>query len=308
MALDLKFKISETDTCDQVQICDITADFIPNSPAESCNGYAVLDDGAMNTILRSDVVSSKINVIFPDGTKFTGFDVGLLPAQHATGNFTLAAGAVGDALIVDIDGVYLGQATYIASLADTIVNLVNSINLNTAVTGWMAYYEDETVYLLATSSDTAYNDLAINVYQTSGGSFTVTINTTVTAGGNDGDGCVTITLPDLYGQTVCPPGYPCWPIGVYTWTYIIYDTDGKELSRSQQKVLFDCQVVKCICAQVQRLLECTSCDGKEAAAKVRNLQILLDAVYEEFNTGNYDCANEHIQDLFKKCKSLCVDC
>lgn len=308
MAFELDFEVAQANCCDQMQVCDTTGDYDPSDPKKYCGGYARSDADPADLILRSSVASTLFNWVFPDGTTKVSTDIGLTIAQYAQVSFVLSLGAEGEGIVVSIDDIWLGSAIFLADLADTIESLVNSINLNSDVTGWWAYFSGTTITVVNKSSGIEFNGLTLAVDLTTAATLVVVIANDQTAGGNDGDDCKTIILPDLYGYTTCPPTYPCWPDGVYTLTYMIFDSNGVELARRQKKFYFDCAARKCIYAHIKQMSgdSCSCSDG--TWAKVLNLKMLLEAAEMEFDEGLYECANEHIQDILEQCKTLCLDC
>jgi hypothetical protein len=310
MAFDLDFSMCIASDCNQMQLCDTTGDFNPLKPAENCDGYGVIDYGLRtDEIMRSQVASTTFSFIMPSGATYTNQDLGFVPAQYAQVSFTLSGGAIDDWIVVLINGISLGNAIYYIDLSQTIIDLVNSINSYSDVTGWTAYYASSTITIRNTDSGTEFNGLTLTTMLNTSSNITVTTTSDQTAGGNDGDDCITITVPEVYGQGRCPDGLCCWPVGVYTLTYKIFDTNGVELARKQKKFLVDCQVSKCIYNHVKILTgdDC-KCDTAKAWPKVLRLKQTLEAIQEEFACGLYDCANEHVQDLYDECKSMCLDC
>lgn len=308
MALDLDFSVRVSECCNKIKICDCTGDYDPENPTDSaCNGYGMTDAGERtDEVIRSQVVSTAFNVISPSGTVFTNKNLGLVIAQYASVSMDITDGAAGDWLIVTIADIYLGQAIYISDSTDLVVNLVKSINLNSSVTGWRAYYSSSTVYIYNTDSGTEFNGQTLAVYTNTSTALTIDISESQTSGGNDLDDCVFVTVADLYGWANCPSS--CWTDGVWTFVYIILNESGTEIARKNKKFLFDCNVKKCICNHLKRLTDDNCGCHDDVKVKVSLLTQTLEAIGNEFDCGLYDSANEHIQDLSEQCSELCLDC
>lgn len=303
MVLDPQISLNISSCCDQLQFCDITCVFDPTEPGDCCDGY-----GTEGNIQKNEVDSTAFNFIFPDGTSYTNVDVSFVPAHYATVTFDLTGGTAGDGIVVMIAGITLGTALYTLSSAQTREDLVISINNNSPETGWRAYYTDETITIVSTASGTEHNNLTLSVFDTPASTFTITIPSDQTSGANDSTDCFSFILPDLAGGSCPGPNYPTWPVGVYTFTYIIFDDEGSEITRKTVKFLNDCAVRNCICNATRQLLDGCECTDGDGWQKVAILRAELDAANQAFNEGSYSCANEAVQDLQTRCKHLCLYC
>lgn len=303
MSFNLDIDLAIGSCCDQVEFCDTTCIFDPAAPINCCDGY-----GVDSNTTRYDVGSTAFHWVFPDGTIYQNVDVGYVPPRSARNSFTVTAGTEGG-IYVKVNGVALGGALYSTNLVDMLNDLVVQINGASSVSGWVATYDSSTGVITVTSTTpgTLYNNLIVDVFVS--GDITVTQTTQYTADGTltEDDNCYTFNISDLAGST-CPDGYPKFPDGVHSMTYIIYDNDGEEISRVTKQFFFDCNVKACYKKLLLTIAHDCSCKDDNTAWKIAEIRNKIDAANEMFCEGDYDCANDFILEAGRMCKDFCLDC
>jgi len=304
MALELNFELAIGSCCDQVEFCDTTCIIDPSCLANCCDGYGV----GTNTTLY-DITKTEFHWVFPDGAIFQNIDPGFVLSQPAYGLFTILTGTVGG-IFVKVDGLNIGSA-YVSSgynSLDLSRFLVDDINSKAWYTGWFAFLNEDTleVRIQATKGGTFNNNKMIDIYVSGDVTADQTIFTVTSGTGDDCASCYTWVLQDLYGNT-CPTGYPKWPDGVYSLTYIIYGVAG-EITRRTKQFFFDCNVRNCFKALLLKVAKDCPCQDKDLAIRIANVRNKIDAANEMFLEGDYTCANDTIKDAADLCTGFCIDC
>lgn len=301
---NLDIEASMVDCCNTLQVCDVTCEnnffdfnYQPCAPKNCDTGYSY--DGNPD---KKDVASTKFNFVFPDGNSYLGVDVGWKPDNRAYAQMKLTGGTSGT-IMVDVNGTVLGWAIFTTSIQLTLQQLLISINTASNFTGFRAFFKDgttDTLWIQAVWGGTSYNGMTLKV--TVSGDLTATTPVGTTTGGTDADNCAQITLGDIYGNDSTDN----FPSGVYSITYITYDSLNVELGRVTEKVLIDCSVVECMLNTLLSGDDC-SCNATidENLVKVR---MKIEQAKEQFAEGLYDCANKTIMAAEKLCTNICLDC
>ena len=308
MALELDFDICISECCDKLQFCDNTCVFDPNAPVNCQDGY-----GSIGNPTLSQIGSTLFNWILPDGTTFNSVNPLFLQGLSASYSLQITGGTGGN-VGVAINSTYIGTTFYITDLATTANNLVTSINSLGQGTGWYAYIDTTdvtltTVIIYNVNVGTAYNNMSILV-DTDVTMTTSWVVTDLTANGRDGSNCYDVELTDLYSATQNPcqlTNYPNFSDGVYTITYIVFNTDGLEINRKTKKFFIDCNAKKCLKTLIKTLLD-DSCGCSDPDPRIVMLRSKLDAARNQFDECLYKCAQETIESVNKQCINFCLDC
>lgn len=304
MAFNLDFSISPVSCCDKYKLCDITCEPDPCETVKCTDGY-----GVAGNITKYDIGSTALNVVFPDGTTYNNVNLGFKPATKAYGQFQITGGTTG-AIVIDINGVVVANALFTTNIETTIDLLVNIANGIAQTTGWYAEkVGTDTIKIISRTAGTTYNGLAVNVGIS--GDITVLMIDDPTAYGTGTDNCIEFEIQDLYGTNNPPSGNsgPDFQDGVYTFTYIIYNTSGIEIGRVTKCFLFDCNVKRCVKEAVIKLGDacCDDC-GNDLVEKVLKIKSKIEQAHAQLEKGLTDCANKTIKSAGKVCKNICLDC
>lgn len=305
-ALNIDFKLAIGDCCDQVEFCDTTCLVDPAKPINCCDGYGVDSNTSIYDITRTE-----FHWVFPDGTTFQNVDPGFLLSKSAFALFTITAGTVGG-IFVKIDNQIIGSAYVSIGLnsLDLARLLINDINARAYYSGWYAFLDESTleVRLQAVEGGTINNNKVVDINISGDVAVTQTFMLTAGGTGEDCESCYTWALQDLYGSTYpCPVGYPKWPDGVYSLTYIIFGADG-EITRRTKQFFFDCNVRNCFKALLLKVATVYPCHDKDTAVLIANVRNKIDAANEMFLEGDYACANTTIKDAANLCTGFCTNC
>ena len=301
--MKLDYSISLVSCCDKYKLCDTTCE-------ESILNTVACDDGygVGTNITKYQVGSTRLNVVFPDGTTYNDVDLGYLPATKAYGEFQLTSGSSG-AIVVDVAGVLIGNTVFVADIETTIDNLINTINGNRDLTGWYAQkVGTDTITIYSMKVGTDYNGLDVNVGISGDLTINMLIDPTANARGTE---CIEFGIADLYGSSTPPAGNsgPNFQDGVYEFTYIVYNDSGIEVGRETKCILFDCNVQNCVKEAVLKMADscCSDCDDK-ATETILKIKSKIEQAHAQLAKGLTDCANKTIKSAGKLCTNLCLDC
>jgi len=302
MALELCPKLAIGSCCDQVEFCDATCIVNYASMFSCCDGYGVGDNIEVYEVNRTE-----FHWVFPDGTIFQNVDVDFVPSTPARNIFTVVSGTTGS-IAVKVQGVTIGMALFTTTLLNMVVDLVTSINGQSSVTGWTADYDSNLqVTLYSTSTGNDQNNMAVDVWV--GGNIQANQASLTTNSGRGTDSsCYTFTLQDLYESGPCPESYPKFPDGVYSITYILYGDDDEEITRRTVQFFFDCNVRNCFKNLLLKIAHECPCKDEDTALKVADIRNKMDAACIMFSEGDYEHANDTIQDAARMCNDFCIDC
>lgn len=303
MALEICPGLAIGSCCDQVEFCDATCLVNFASPFSCCNGYGV--DG--NTEVY-EVNRTAFHWVFPDGSRFQNVDVDFVPSTPARNVFIVVSGTEGG-IAVKVDGVTIGMAMFTTTLYAMVADLMVSINGQSAASGWMATFDatDLSVTLYSTCTGDDQNNKIVDVWV--GGDLQVTQVSQITnSGRGEKTSCFTWTLDDLYESGLCPNFYPKWPDGVYSLTYILYDDTDEEITRRTAQFFFDCNVRNCFKNLLLKLAHDCSCKDDDTALKIADIRNKIDAAGIMFSQGDYEHANDTIQEAARMCNDFCIDC
>lgn len=304
MVTGLDFSIAFIECCNKLNICDITPQVGLCCGDEPTTGYGF---DINNT--KYDVAQTLWHVKFPDGTEYQNVDFCFVPAARSYGQFQITGGTTGS-IVVDMNGVLLGDAVFTTDVETTIDLLVNDINGSCKGTNWIAEkISTDKVKVISLIGGTDYNGLNLNVGLS--GDITTTMIDDPTAYGAGTTDCFEIEMTDIYGSSNPPSGNagPNFQDGVYTFTYIILDSSGIEIDRKQKLFLFDCNVKACVKKAVLKLGDscCNDCDDKTVDTILKIKSKIEQANYQ-LDKGLIDCANKTIKSAGKLCTNLCLDC
>jgi hypothetical protein len=305
MAIDLDFKIETTECCDEVIFTDTTCSFDASKPALCCDGY-----GANGNPDKTDISYTRFNWATPDNVAYTNVDLGFVPNVGARVLFTIDSGTTG-VLVVCIGGKQIGKAVFVDTLVLLTQSLVDNINSLTDETGWYAKITNEVtneITIINTCRGIEYNGLLLNVFIN--GDIFVTIPTELTAGGDDKEDSISITMlnflkPECASFNTLPP----FQDGVHRIDYFIYDFNNEEVARKTKYVLIDCQVLSMLRALTRLLLsnDC-NCNKTGLSKKTLLFKARYEAIKISFCEGDYKCANREVKELLEDMQNVCLDC
>jgi len=301
MNFNLSFNISEGSDCKSATLCDTTCLVNHYDKFACCDGYGI--DG---NISREDVAYTRFTFQLPNGADFFNVDLNWTPGTRAKASFQIPSGTNG-VIVVDINSVIIGQQYFVTDITTTIALLIQNINSVASLTGWQAY-------LLAGTTDTIiveninygirYNNLPLGV--TVSGDIAVVMITDPTAGANGNDNCICFDINDIYELADCPPNE--FPDGVYSITYMLFNSLDEEIGRVTNKVLFTC-LLKCTINKLILLPaeDRCSCSDKFDERLVE-LRLMLEKAELQMDSCLYSCANETIISAHKLADGICLDC
>jgi hypothetical protein len=305
MNFNLSFNTKQGDCCKVVSLTDTTC--MPNfyDKYACCDGY-----GVDSNISRDDVGSTKFHIQMPDGTEFFNLDFGWTPGTRSKFQFVVSSGTNG-VIIVDLDGVIIGQQYFVTDIDTTIALLINNINVLASQTKWQASLLEgttDTIVLEAIEFGVEYNGKIGTI--TVSGDIVATIPVAYAAGtigANGNTDTVTFDLNDIYGAGNCPNSNE-FADGVYHITYILFDDAGAELHRVTNVVLFTCRI-KSIIRKLILLTaeEKCSCSDK-FDERLIELRLMLEKAEVLMDNCQYDCANDTILRAHKFAQGICLDC
>lgn len=305
MNLVLDFTACMTDDCKSIQFCDTTCVYDPILPANCVNGYGYLDN-----ISKRDINFTRFGWICPDGNVMTDLDLNWKPGTKSFVEFTVESGTNG-IIIVDIDGIVLGDAVFVTDVDTTVALLVASINGNAATTGWHAeikYGTTDVIVITQNSYGVEYNNKLTTI--TLSGDIAVTLDQPLTLGGTDETNCFCITGEDITNasgatDTVCNS----FPDGVHTITYIVYDSSSQEVARKSQKFLYTCNLINGIKELLTSMANGTcACSHDEVDERIMKLRMMLEQAQVEFDECLFDCAQDTINKANKLFDRICTGC
>ena len=305
MNLVLDFTACIADDCNSIEFCDTTCVFDPILPANCVNGYGYLDN-----ISKRDINYTRLNWVFPDGAAYIDLDLSWKPGTKSFVEFTLESGTNG-IIIVDIDGLILGDAVFITDVDTTVGLLVASINGNTVVTGWHAeikYGTTDVIVITQNSYGVEYNNGLTTI--TLSGDIAVTLDQPLTLGGTDEENCFCITPADITAASSPTLAVVnSFPDGVHTITYIIYDVSSQEIARKSQKFLFTCNLINGIKELLTSMADGScACSHDEVDERIMKLRMMLEQAQVEFDECLFDCAQDTINKACKLFDRICTGC
>jgi hypothetical protein len=305
MNLVLDFTACIADDCNSIQFCDTTCVYDTILPANCVNGYGYLDNPS-----KRDISYTKFNWVYPDGSVDTNINFGWKPGTKSFVEFQLTGGTNG-IIIVDIDGLILGDTVFVTDVDTTVALLVASINGNTAVTGWhseIKYGTTDVIVITQNSYGVEYNNGLTTI--TLSGDLTVLLTEPLTAGGTDETNCLCITRENIYtasGSTDVV--YNSFPDGVYTITYIVYDSSSQEVARKSQKFLYTCNLINGIKELLTSMADGScACSHDEIDERIMKLRMMLEQAQVEFDECLFDCAQDTINKACKLFDRICTGC
>jgi hypothetical protein len=305
MNLALDFTACIADNCNSIQFCDTTCVYDPVLPANCVNGYGYLDNPT-----KRDVDYTRFNWVYPDGSVDTNINFGWKPGTKSFVEFKLTGGTNG-IIIVDIDGLILGDTVFVTDVDTTVALLVASINGNTAVTGWSAQVKEgttDTITITQVNYGVEYNGLTTNV--TLSGDLTVLLTEPLTAGGTDETNCLCITRENIYvasNSTAVVDN--SFPDGVHTITYILYDSLSQEIARKTKKFLYTCHLINGIKGLLISMTnEDCGCSYDKVNESIVELRMMLEQAQVEFDECLYDCAQKTVNKACKLFNRICTGC
>lgn len=305
MNLVLDFTACMADDCKSIKFCDTTCVFDPILPANCVNGYGYLDNPS-----KRDINYARFGWITPDGNVMTDLDLNWKPGTKSFVEFTVESGTNG-IIIVDIDGIVLGDAVFVTDVDTTVALLVASINGNTAVTGWHAeikYGTTDVIVITQNSYGVEYNNGVTTI--TLSGDIAVTLDQPLTLGGTDETNCFCITPADLTAASSSVSTVTnSFADGVHTITYILYDVSSQEIARKSQKFLYTCHLVNGIKELLTSMADGTcACSHDEVDERIMKLRMMLEQAQVEFDECLFDCAQDTINKANKLFDRICTGC
>jgi len=302
MSFNLSFNISEGNDCKSATLCDTTCQIKHFDKFFCCDGY-----GIVGNISRDDISYTRFHWQLPNGDEFFNLDMNWAPGTRAKQEFQITAGTTG-VIVVDVDGLPIGQQIFITDIATTVALLIQNINSVAAQTRWNAYLKvgtTDTIVIEAVDMGVEYNGKFINV-SVSGDIAAVFPAPGPTSGANGYSDCICFNINDIYELEDCPPNE--FPDGVYGITYILYDENDVEIGRATMKVLFTC-LLQC---KINNLIllpaeDKCSCSDKFDERLVE-LRLMLEKAELQMADWLYDCANDTIIAAHKLADGICLDC
>ena len=189
--------------------------------------------------------------------------------------------------------------------------MVASINGNTAVTGWHAeikYGTTDVIVITQNSYGVEYNNGLTTV--TLSGDLTVSLTQPLTAGGTDETNCLCITRENIYtasGSTAVV--YDSFPDGVYSITYILYDSLSQEIARKTKRFLYTCHLINGIKELLISMHDGScACSHDEIDERIMKLRMMLEQAQVEFDECLFDCAQDTINKACKLFDRICTGC
>jgi hypothetical protein len=304
MTLNLNFNIKSAECCNELLFTDTTCVFNPHKPALCCDGY-----GSEGNIEKYEIGSTRFNWALPDGQYFTNIDVAWVPGVPARASFTINSATAG-VIIVCVGGNQIGKEIFVDTVAKLRDALVVDINSKTEQTGWYAKVTNfltHQITLYNVSNGLEYNDLSLQLFTTD--DLVATVIDAETFGGNDGTNGRVFTMFDLIAANCATEGSTDFPDGIHRVDYIVFDSEGDEVSRVTKAVFIDCKVLSMLRALAKLVIsnDC-KCNANGLSKKLIYYRARYDAAKVMFNEGDYDCANEEIQQLLEDLKNVCLDC
>jgi hypothetical protein len=270
-----------------------------------CDGY-----GVESNISRADVDSTNFHFQMPDGNQFFNVDLGWTPGTRSKFQFVVSSGTNG-VIVVNLDGVIIGQQYFVTDIETTINLLINNINVLASQTKWQASLLDgttDTIVLEAIEFGVEYNGL-IGTISVSG-DIVATIPVAYasgTIGANGNNDTVSFTLNDIYGVANCPESDE-FPDGVYHITYLLFDDAGAELHRATNSVLFTCRLKNIIRKLILLTAEDKCSCSNKFDERLVELRLMLEKAEVQMDQCLYDCANDTILMAHKFAEGICLDC
>jgi len=305
MSFNLSFNISEGDNCQSVTLCDTTCLVNHYNKYTCCDGY-----GIEGNISREDIAYTRFHWKFPDGSTFYNVDMNWTPGTRSKAIFKVDSGTTG-VIVVGISNIVLGQVIFLPGVLfyDTVVALIQSINSIAETSGWQAYLLEgtqDTIILEAVEFGIKNNDLPLTVSVS--GDIVVTMIQDPTTGANGNENCVCFGINDIYELSNECSTSGDFPDGVYEVTYILYDSNDKELGRVTNHFLLTC-LLKCIIRKLILLPaedKCSCSDGFQS--RLIELRLMLEKAETLMDDCNYDCANETMTFAHVMAEGICLDC
>jgi hypothetical protein len=301
MNFNLNFCVSQTDDCKSIKFCDTTCQVNHFNSFTCCDGY-----GVGSNITRENISYTRFDFKFPDATTYLDLDLSWTPGTRAKSIFQVTAGTSG-VIVLDINGLILGQQIFITDLPTTINALIQNVNSISASTGWQAYLQDGSTDIIIVESinmGTQYNGKFVNV--SFSGDIAVTMIQDPTSGANGNDDCRCITLDEIYNIADCVSTE--FPDGVYEITYVLYNSLDEEIGRVTKHVLLTCLLKTAINKLILLPAEskCSCSDGFQD--KLVELRLMLEKAELQMVDCLYDCANDTIKSAHKMANGICLDC
>jgi hypothetical protein len=302
MNFNLTFSVTENDDCKTATLCDTTCLINHYNNYTCCDGY-----GVEGNISREDISYTRFNWKFPNGQEFNDVNMYWVPGTRAKSSFEVTSGTNG-VIVVDIDGVVIGQTVFITDIATTRATLIQSINSIASQTGWQAY-EDPTqadkIILEAINLGIEYNDKTVTVSVS--GDIVIANLQDPTAGANGYNDCICVDINAIYELSPeTPPSE--FPDGVYEVTYILYNSLDEEIGRAKCNFLFtcilDCMIRKIILLPAEDKCVCSD----KFDERLVELRLMKEKAEIQFDDCLYDCTNDTIKKAHSMAKGICLDC
>jgi hypothetical protein len=310
MNLVLDFTACIEDDCNSIEFCDTTCVYDPLLPANCCDGYGVLDNPT-----TYDTNYTRFNWTSPDGEVMTNLDLNWKRGSKSYIVFEITNASTG-ILIVDFDNVIIGSVIAVTDKDITTQLMVNSINSNTATTGWVAETRPNSANFSApfiVITNVNYGNVYNNKLCTltvSGDVTTSFLDTEYTAYGTNTTECFCITPTDLAeASTSGSVAFNSFADGIHTITYIIYDSNDDEVSRQTKKFLFMCHLINGIKELITSMANGTcGCSHDEVDERIMKLRMMIEQAQAEFDECLYECANDTVKKACKLFDRICLGC
>lgn len=304
MNLVLDFTVCLTDDCSNAEFCDTTCTYNPILPANCVNGYGYLDNPT-----KRDVEYARFNWMCPDGTLMLGLDLGWKPGTKSFVEFTVDSGTNG-IIIVDINGLILGDTVFVTDIDTTVSLLVSSINGNTSVTGWHAEIKYGTTNAITiTNNNYGVEHNALTTTITLSGDIAVTLTEPLTSGGTDETNCFCVTPLDISEASSIDTVCNSYPDGIHVVTYILYDSNDQEIARKTNKFLFLCNLISGIKELITSMADGTcACSHDEVDERIMKLRMMIEQAQAEFDECLFDCAQDTVDKACKLFERICTGC
>lgn len=291
-------------SCDTLKLTDTTCRFVPYNLFHCVNGYNI--PGQLDA---SDVDSTLLDIIMPDGTIYTNVNIGYDVATKARVELVWNTGSLGT-VAIEIGGVIIGGVGFNGSPQQTVLDLITSINVfyeNGAWIAWLKDGTDDTIVIESVNFGDTYNSLLTTFIASDDIVFDIVgsgPNNDLTYGANNFTDEYCFNLGDYLGIDCDDFQLQC---GVYKFTYKIFDIAGDELARTTKHTLFDCCITNAIKEWILLEEDKPCCDSK-MDERILEIRLLQEKAKIQFEQCMYDCSQKTINKAQKLISNICLDC